>query len=437
MAAPVAKGRFSMTQQAAPGGTDTNYIEAMAGAGVACIELDADGRVVAANTTAHERFGDIANGQPFDTALCPVPPHPTGSGGALLVWPPQPCAQDLTLPDGMFGASLEALPEGVVRRMAQILNRVVAFVGVLNLDGILLEANEPALLAANLSREDVIGKPFWDCYWWSHREDIQDRLRDAVRRAAQGETVRYDSEIRVGDTARLTIDFQLAPLFDADGKVIELIPSGVDITERAAAEATRELLLNELSHRVKNTLASVQSIASHTLRNTSDTKSFETTFRGRLNAVAACHDLLVETDHSSARLDDIVRSQVGPYTGARPDALRMGGPDVVIKGNAAHPLSLVMHELATNASKYGALSVAEGWIEVEWDFTDRGLRLVWSERGGPEVAPPASRGFGSVLIERSLSHVLEADSHIRFEPGGVVAEIVLPRLDLLLLGKAA
>ena len=347
------------------------------------------------------------------------------AAGTLVVIQPIDAGPIRADEDALFGAPVEDLPTSVVNRMSQILNKVVAFVGICNLDGVLLEANEPALAAAGLSRADVIGKPFWDCYWWAFDPEVQERLRDAVARAAQGETVRYDTPIRVGEGARITIDFQIAPLRDHTGRIIELIPSGVDITERAASEASRELLLHELSHRVKNTLAMVQSIAGHSARGAGSTDDFMMTFRGRLRAVSACHDLLVETEHRSAAMDDLIARQVRPYSGEG-ERVSLSGPDIDVPGELAHALSMVLHELATNASKYGALSTGQGRVEVAWDHSDEHLHLTWTERGGPAVRAPERRGFGSRLISQSLEHTFDARVDVTFEPEGLQARFAIP-----------
>ncbi len=130
--------------------------------------------------------------------------------------------------------STASIETGLSEAIRTVIDGVVGFVGVLTTTGVLIEANEPAISAANLTRKDVIGKPFWDCYWWSFDATVQDQLRDAVRRATAGQSIRYDVEIRIANDCRMIIDFQLLPHFDATGNVDFLIPSGVDITDRKA-----------------------------------------------------------------------------------------------------------------------------------------------------------------------------------------------------------
>lgn len=345
-------------------------------------------------------------------------------GGTLLLLEHAQTTQILT-PSSTDGSGAAS------ERLRQVLNRVVAFVGVLDLDGVLLEANEPALEAADLVAADVVGKPFWDCYWWSYDAATQARLRDAVRRAAAGETVRYDSEIRIGETARLTIDFQLAPLLNDDGTVTQLIPSAVDITERAATEAHRELLVHELSHRVKNTLANIRSIAANTLRGADSLDVFRLAFEGRLAAVSSCHELLMKTDHASAPLPQLVHSQLAPFIGRSAGALKVDGPAIRISGHAVLPIALVLHELATNAGKYGALASPSGQVTISWRReSPQGVRLSWREQGGPKVEPPTRRGFGSALIDESLSYSLGASCERTFPSEGVEAIFCIPGIDV-------
>jgi PAS domain S-box-containing protein len=286
-------------------------------------------------------------------------------------------------------------------RYRNTIDGVLAFIGVLSTDGTLLEANLPAVDAADIDRSEVIGKPFWDCYWWNFDPGSMRRLQEAVAAAAKGERVRYDAQVRVAGDRRIWIDFQISPVRDARGKVIELIPSGVDITDRKRAEEHRELLLQELSHRVKNTLATIQSIAAQTLRESPAPEDFRANFNARLRAIAASHDLLVKSDQQRAGLMELVHSQVMPYAGD-PSRLQFDGSDVTLSGDTAHSLGLILHELATNASKHGSLSSKDGRVRIGWKRVDGMVELSWTESGGPSVVPPNRLGFGTRLIARSL-----------------------------------
>ena len=423
-----------------------------------------------------------------------------------------------------------------------ILDNLYAFVGVMTPEGDLLEANRAPLEAAGISADEVIGRKFWDCYWWNYSPRVQHRLRQAVRKALTGELVRYDEQIRVAGGQLVWIDFQLAPLRDETGRITHLIPSAMDMTARMEAENARQrlisiiqatpdfigtadvsgrisylnpgargivgispsadvsrftitelhppsvhdrilreafpaaaehgvwegeseviaargrivpvsqvivahrddlgrvveystimrdiseqkraqhqqaLLLRELSHRVKNTLAVIQSIARQTLRTSPDPARFAEVFQGRIGSLAASHTLLTDTDWQGAELHAVIRRQLQPILGEEEDRLSLSGDPVLLPAEPATQLGLVLHELATNAVKHGAYSRATGRIEIAWQADSGALRFLWRETGVPEKpGDTAQGGFGSRLIDMSVRDVVrrrEADSfEIRF-----------------------
>ena len=323
-------------------------------------------------------------------------------------------------------ADITAIRKGD-ERLQNLIDSVIAFVGVVSLDGILLEANEPAVAVAGVGRDELIGVPFWDCYWWNFDQATMDRLKEAVATAAKGERVRYDAEIRIAGDQRLWIDFQIVPVFDGFGQVMELIPSGVDITERKQAETHKELLIKELSHRVKNTLATVTSMAGQTVRTAKSIEDFRASFSARLRSIAASHDLLVASEHQTASLSALIRDQVLPYA-ADEGALECASEDILLPGDVAHTLGLVLHELATNASKYGALSAETGTVCVDWSVDTAAsvpvLLLNWTERGGPTVSPPETTGFGTRLIQRSLGSE-NGDAVLDYQPEGFICKLAI------------
>jgi PAS domain S-box-containing protein len=179
-----------------------------------------------------------------------------------------------------------------------------------------------------------------------------------------------------------------------------------DITERKNWEKRQAILLRELSHRVKNTLAVIQSVARQTLRSSRSPKAFVDAFEGRIRSLAASHSILTEADWSGARLDTVIRSQVAPLVENFENRVNMRGVPVVLAAEIATQLGLVVHELATNAAKYGSLSSPEGCVDIVWLASKDRLRLLWRERGGPEIdRPPDFAGFGTLLIQSSTSKV--------------------------------
>lgn len=191
-----------------------------------------------------------------------------------------------------------------------------------------------------------------------------------------------------------------------------------DVTRLVSAERQQALLTEELSHRVKNTLAIVQAIASQTARGATDTPSFRTAFLGRIIALGRVHDLLTRSDWSGAGLAEVVAATLAPFRQTNDEVISIGGPPAEIDARTAVTLTLALHELATNALKYGALKVPDGRVDVSWTAADdpSHVRLHWMERGGPPVTPPAHEGFGTRLL-RSMGR--DATVTAAFPPEGV------------------
>ncbi len=204
-----------------------------------------------------------------------------------------------------------------------------------------------------------------------------------------------------------------------------------DITERKAAEQRAKLLIDELNHRVKNTLATVQSLASQSARGTLTSAAFRESFEGRLIALSKAHDQLTQHHWESADLRELVSGSLAPYAGVERLVLR--GEDVVLRPRAVLALAMAFHELATNATKYGALSTPGGRIEIRWRPVrlEEGdgrvlLRIDWLEEGGPLVGEPNQRGFGSKLIEGSISAELGGRAGLIFAAEGLRCEMLIP-----------
>jgi two-component sensor histidine kinase len=190
-------------------------------------------------------------------------------------------------------------------------------------------------------------------------------------------------------------------------------------TAIARGEMLHDLLIEELNHRVKNTLAILQAIAVQTFRSAS--KSERETFEGRLGALAEAHNLLSKEKWRGSDLQDVVDRVLQPYRLNNPERVRMSGPKVPLSPRLAVVLSMIVHEIATNAAKYGALSNDTGTVRLDWEIlADNTLRLVWAEAGGPHVVAPVQRGFGSRLIERSARDQLGGEATVDFLPRGVV-----------------
>lgn len=191
----------------------------------------------------------------------------------------------------------------------------------------------------------------------------------------------------------------------------------------------RDSLTRELNHRVKNTLANVLSIIALTRRRARDLDSFVESLEGRIRALSATHDLLTQSDWGATPVDLVIRAELAPYAQGTDHHVDMGGPDVQLAPNDALSLGLAIHELATNAAKYGALSVPGGRVEVRWELAgETTARISWREHGGPAIDPKAGRkrGFGTDLIEKIVAHELRNPVDLRFEADGVRCTLIIP-----------
>lgn len=258
-------------------------------------------------------------------------------------------------------------------------------------------------------------------------------LRGAVRHAV-GTGSDFDVECRAmhanGDTAWIMIRGRAS----YDGNRVPLLATGVslDITERKQAEERQKLLLDELNHRVKNTLATVQSIAMQTRYTADSPATYAETLTARIEALSEAHDLLTRASWEGAELADVVRQTLTPYafgSGGHP-RMAIAGPPVRLGPNAAITLNMAFHELATNAARYGSLSIEDGYVNVRWRI-DRStnppvIEIVWTETGGPPAQPPSRRGFGSRLIEQGLARELGGEVRLDFSQSGVRCRMILP-----------
>ena len=224
----------------------------------------------------------------------------------------------------------------------------------------------------------------------------------------------------------------ITPVLNASGEVVQHFASFIDLSLHKAEEARSRMMIDELNHRVKNTLATVRSIVSQGLRTSDDVADIRESIESRLFALSRSHDLLARENWRSAGLRDLVKDALEPFGATEGDRPRFQivGENVRLKPNAALAMGIALHELATNAIKYGALSNSAGTVLVSWvlEGSPRGerLRLRWQEAGGPVVKPPAHKGFGSRVIERGLTHELMADARLEYAPSGLVCTIDMP-----------
>lgn len=204
----------------------------------------------------------------------------------------------------------------------------------------------------------------------------------------------------------------------------------LDVTETKKAEQRQDLLVQELSHRVKNTLAVVSSIARRTMMQTGSMDEFAAAFDGRLQALARAHTLLTRTRWEGSNLREVVEEALAPFRRGQGVTFQIEGPDRAVEPRVAITLTLILHELATNAAKYGALTVPEGKVSIRWRIEDDSrLELVWKETGGPSPRATISPGFGTTLITRSISHELGGEADLTFPPDGAECRMSVPLED--------
>jgi two-component sensor histidine kinase len=221
---------------------------------------------------------------------------------------------------------------------------------------------------------------------------------------------------------------------DGDGKPTLIFGVNYDITERKLGDERQRLLLRELNHRVKNTLATVQALATQTVRHARQPSEFLAAFGARLQALGVAHSLLSDREWRGIGINELVQTEVKPFDSAEQPRIAISGADFLLSPDQAVGLGLILHELASNALQYGSLSAAAGKVDLDWKAQgrkrSRRLVLTWRETGGPQVEPPERHGFGSILIRRSLAKVISSEVTHEFRPEGVFAEISMPLEDL-------
>lgn len=293
-----------------------------------------------------------------------------------------------------------------------------------DLNGIIVTWNAAAERLFGYFAEEIIGRPVSLLI----PADRQDEEPAILRRIRRGERVEhYDTIRRRKDGTLLEISLTISPVRDQSGRIIGASKIARDISERKRAEDLQRLLMGELNHRVKNTLATVQAIAQQTVGRAKSPSDFAQSFTGRLQSLSRAHTLLTQTAWRGADLTQLIRDQL-LISGAEDERITLAGPRLTLEPQAALHMSLILHELGTNARKYGSLSVPTGRLNVTWSVEmneRRELHIKWQELGGPPIQAPAARGFGTTLIEQSLQgHGGEVS--LRYEARGLTCELRLP-----------
>ncbi|WP_181702044.1 PAS domain-containing sensor histidine kinase [Chthonobacter albigriseus] len=279
-------------------------------------------------------------------------------------------------------------------------------------------------------RHPVIYSPSIETYhdwvgWHANGERVKGH-EWPLSTALQGQSTTLEAHYQRGDGTRAWIRVYGAPVRDRDGTVIGGCVVVIDIDDERRAKEERELLTAELQHRIKNMLSLVAVITSQTFRTTSSKDEARAMLEARIHALSRAYDILTETNWASAEIGFVVDAALEPHRGGE-GRFRTEGPDVRLSAKQALSLALAVHELATNAAKYGSLSNDAGVVDIRWSIETAGLvpmlDFVWAESGGPSVSPPKRQGFGSRLIERTLSADFGGTVEMRYRPEGLVCVV--------------
>jgi PAS domain S-box-containing protein len=312
------------------------------------------------------------------------------------------------------------------RRSRELLDALPIAVYTTDAAGRITYYNEAAV--AFSGRRPALGVDEWCVSWKLYWPDGTPLPHDecpmalALREGHEARGVEAVAE-RPDGTRRTFTPFPTVLRGNQD-EVVGAINVLVDITERKRADEEQKILINELNHRVKNTLATVQSISMHTHRSTPE--AFVQRFEGRLVALSKAHDLLTRRRWTGVGLGELLEQELAPYADADQSRIVMEGPELTLSARTGLALSMVLHELVTNAAKYGALSAEGGRVQVTWELEERTndiLALRWVESGGPRVDPPTRRGFGRQLIERNIIKDLGGKADLQFMPSGLHCSI--------------
>ncbi len=326
---------------------------------------------------------------------------------------------------------LEVATREAERRLADLLDALPTAVYTTDANGMVTYFNQACVELAG--RRPTIGTDEWCVTWrlyWPDgtpmpHETCPMAIALTENRAIHG----AEAVAERPDGTRVPFLAYPVPLRNDAGEVVGAVNMLVDITERKVAEDHRQLLLNELNHRVKNTLATVQSIAAHSFRRDASSEGYRW-FEGRLIALSKAHDVLSRENWQAADLREVIEQAVAPFQVSGRERFITQGPAQRLRPKQALALAMALHELCTNAAKYGALSSDTGQVCITWQLASRNqeptLQLHWEEIGGPPVTAPVRKGFGSRLLEGGLAGELDAEVRLAYLTDGVVCDIEVP-----------
>lgn len=290
-------------------------------------------------------------------------------------------------------------------------------------------ANDAFLDLTGFAREDVVGVSFMSLMTRGTGSEAMGKIETAFAGRADSEP---EICYRRKDGSNFWASLFISPVYDEAGHTAQHFISVVDLTEQRDKQSHCEMLIDELNHRVKNTLSTVQSIMRQSLRATTDPVAIREAIESRIFALSRSHDLLSHHNWEGAGLRHLINAALKPFVVEDRHAkrVRIEGPNIRLSPKATLALGIAFHELATNAVKYGAFANEAGTIQIMWNIETEAngerLNLIWREQDGPAVVRPNHKGFGSQVIERGLAHELEGNVDLEYLPGGVVCTIDVP-----------
>ena len=291
-------------------------------------------------------------------------------------------------------------------------------------------------ITASASCKAVFGRPLDAPFTYAeflgsiHPEDLPAVTAALAATIRNAEPYRIEYRILTPGGEQRWIGVQGEMQYRADGTPLTITGFATDISDRKFAEEHRAVLAHELTHRVKNTLATVGAVVSQTLRDAASLEDARNAVEGRIASLGTAHELLLRDEIEGAAIGDIVEKVLAPFIDRNGRRITMAGPAIHLTPEVTLALSMALHELATNAVKYGALSTGAGRVVIAWALTGanaaRRFTFTWVEEGGPPVAPPSRTGFGTRMIERVLSRHVRGKATIHYPPDGVRFAIEAP-----------
>jgi PAS domain S-box-containing protein len=306
------------------------------------------------------------------------------------------------------------------QRIASIVDSSADAIVSKNLNGTIATWNQGAARLFGYMPEEIIGQSISVLI----PPDRQDEERTIIERIQRGERIEHYETIRVRkDGSLVPISLSVSPLKNNDGKIIGASKVARDISERKQKEEHIALLSREVDHRSKNLLSLVQATVRLARGDTPD--ALKTAIEGRIHALANVHSLLGKTHWIGVDLHTLVTGELSPYFADGKSRVELDGPVLQLKSRSAQAVAIALHELTTNAVKYGALSATAGRVEVEWSLVGGMIVIVWTETNGPPVKPPSGRGFGTLVVQEIVKGELNGTAHFDWRADGLICTLTL------------